>query len=213
MPLCTTPNLLDHGRQDSTVTACKRISKLSLGRPATSLNHGPQVSLHTCSIIVSQSISHHARSWPPTLHYHGLQLYVQTRIIVASKLAQSQPPTASSKPVDYCLPVCMIMTTKLIPRVAWLRPPKSHNHSLQVLLHTWLIMASKFTLSWSPSVPLPTRSITTSKYISNLPRLQLPSPSTHLLDHNLRVNYYVQLITSSECISKYTLLPPANASA
>ena len=76
----------------------------------------------------SQYSSKLARLRPPNSLDHGIQVYLQTCSITASKcfytLAWSQPPSAS---------------------------PNSLDHSLQVYLYTRPITASKFPWSWPPS--------------------------------------------------------------
>jgi len=79
----------------------------------------------------------------------------------SSNLARSSPP-------------------QCITKLAWLRPPSSHNHALQVHLQT--------------------RSITASKWISKLAHLGPPS----LHDHGLQVHLQTRSIMISECIYKFT---------
>jgi len=94
----------------------------------------------------------------------------------SSNLARSRPPSAS---------------------------PILFDHGLQVRLHTCLITASKFALSWPASVYLQTRSITPSKSISRLAPIW--PPSSH--DHGLQVHLQTPSITSS----KFALSWPPSA--
>ena len=106
-----------------------------------------------------------------------------------------------------------LVATKCISKHAWLRPPISHNHDLQVYLQTRSIMASKCVTKLAqlrpPSAALSslhhglpvhirTRSIMASKCINKLPRLQPPSGSLSSLNHGLPVHLESQLIMASK---------------
>jgi len=84
--------------------------------------------LHTSSIPASMCISDFTRSQSPSASVnsldHGLQVYVQTRLITAGKFAPALPPSAS---------------------------PNSLGHGLQVSLQTGSITACKFARAWPPS--------------------------------------------------------------
>jgi len=87
-------------------------------------------------------------------------------------------------------------------------PPISLYHCLlQVHLQTRSIMASEgiseFTQSRSP-IASPSRSITTSKCISNLARSMPASVSLSSLDLDLQVHLQTRSITASLCISEFT---------
>jgi hypothetical protein len=99
---------------------------------------------------------------------HGVQVHLQTRSIMASKLARSRPPTALCKLVQ-----------------SW--PPSSHKHSLQVHLQTRSITASKFIselLDLGLQVHLQTCSIAASKFTRPTP----PSASPNSPDYGLQVH-------------------------
>jgi len=127
---------------------------------------------------------------PPSTHQisldHGLQVYLHTRSITASKciskLARSRPPSAS---------------------------PNSLDHGPQVYLQTRSITACKFARSWPPSAYLHTRSITASKCISKLARLPPPSASPKSLDHGLGVYLWVHLIVIFRRTLNSCQAPPA----
>jgi len=72
-------------------------------------------------------ISKLARLRPPSLHNHGLQVHLQTRLIMASKcISQSArlwPPSASPNLHHYGLQVRAVMASKCISKLARLRPP------------------------------------------------------------------------------------------
>jgi len=82
--------------------------------------------------------------------------------------------------------------SKYSSKVAWLRPPSSHNHGLQVHLQT--------------------RSIMASKCISKLARSRPPSASPNSLAYGLQVHLETRLITPSQCLCKYGRLLPTSAS-
>jgi len=102
---------------------------------------------------------------PPKLRLHidRLLVLLQPRLIMAckciSKLARSQPPSASLSSLEYSLQVnhqpCSIMASKCFSEVTRSRPPRASPHSfdssLQVYLQTRSITASecisKFTRS------------------------------------------------------------------
>jgi len=96
---------------------------------------------------------------------HGLQVYLQTRLITASKcisqLVRSPPPSVSPNSLDYGLQVCTITASKCICKLARLCPPSASPNSLN---HGLLVY-------------LQTRSITDSKCISQLVRSRPPSTS------------------------------------
>jgi len=75
--------------------------------------------------------------------------------------------------------------------LAWLRPPRSHDHGLQVHLHT--------------------RLITISECISKFTRSRPPSVSPDSLDHGLQAHLQTRSITASKCISKLTWLWSSNS--
>jgi len=133
------------------------------------------VHVRTRSITASKCISTLARLRPASLHDHGLQVHLQTHLIVAShcifefnsvsaskcisKLARSRPPSESPDPLYYGLQVRTIMASKFISKLARSWPPNaslsSLDLSLQVHIQTRSIRASKciseFTRSTSPS--------------------------------------------------------------
>jgi len=129
--------------------------------------------------VLVQSHSTTASSASPNSLKHSLQLYLQTRLITASKciskLARSRPTGASPNLLD---------------------------HGLQLYLQTHMITASKFSRSWPPSVYLQTRSITASGCISKLTRSRPLRASPTSLDHGLQLYLQIRSITASKCISK-----------
>jgi len=177
------------------------VSKLARSRPPSlspnSLDHGLQAHLQSRSITASKL----ARSRPPSVSPnsldYGLQVHLQTGSITASKLARSWPPSAYPQTRS-------ITAFKCISKLARLQPSSSHDHGLQVDLQPRSITASEFARSWPPSTYLQTRSITASKCISKLARLQ--PPSSH--DHGLQVHLHTRLITASKCISKLARSQP-----
>jgi len=75
----------------------------------------------------------------------------------------------------------LLTASKYLYKLARLQPPSSHPHGLHVHLQSRLIMVTKLTWLWPPSV----------------------SPTS--LDYDLQVHLYTCLITISECISKSTV--------
>jgi len=65
----------------------------------------------------------------------GLQVYLQTRLIMACKFARSWPPSALPNSLDYGLKVPMIVASKCIS-------PNLLDHSLPVYFQICLITAS-----------------------------------------------------------------------
>ena len=110
-------------------------------------------------------------------------MYLQTRSIMASKFAQSWPPSASPNSLDHSLQVPLqthsITAFKCIFKLTRLRPPsaspKSLDHGLQLHLQPRSIPASQ--------VHLQTCSITSSK-----------------------VHLQIRSTTGLECISEFTRL-------
>jgi hypothetical protein len=99
-----------------------------------------------------------------------LPVLVQTRSIMASKLARSWPPSASPNLLDRGLQVHLgtrsITAFKCTSTLARLRPPSSHDHGLQVHLQT--------------------RSITTSEDISEFTRSSFSGAPQIALKHRLQ---------------------------
>jgi len=131
--------------------------------------------LTTSKYLSNLTRSRRARVSPNSLD-HGLQVHLQTHLIMASKF---------------------------ISRPARLRAASLHNHGLQVHLYTCLIPASKciseFTRSQSPSAsPIPldpglqvhlwVHSISVSKCISNLAQSRPPSASLSSLELRLQAH-------------------------
>jgi hypothetical protein len=150
------------------------------------LDPGLQVHLPNCLITASTSAS-------PNVINHHLQVYLQTGLNTAYKFAHSWPTSVSPTSFDYGLHKC-------ISKFAGSRPPSvspnSLDHGLQVYLETSSITTCKFPWSWSPRAYLQTRSVTANKCISKLTSLWPP---------------HLHLITTSQCISKYAVLPPSTA--
>lgn len=97
--------------QSRTIMASNCISNFSQSQPAClSLN------LHHHGVPVRMTMaiknSHLARLWPSSASLfslnHNLQVYLQSRIIMASKLAQSQYPSVSPNPHNYGTQTCSI---------------------------------------------------------------------------------------------------------
>jgi len=130
------------------------------------LSHSLQVHLQTCSNTASKCIPNFAPS-------HSLDVHLEVYIII-------WPPRASPNTLDHGLQVRATMASNCISKLARSQPPSSNDHDLQVHRHTRLLMASKFTQSWAPTL------------------------SPHLLHYSLQVDVYVQEVISSKCISEYT---------
>ena len=126
------PNSLDRGLQvylqSYWITPSKCISKLTRLRPSNSLDHG----LYIPTIMGSKYIS-------SNLLDHGLQVYRQTCWTMASKLAQSPPPSVSPNKLNYRLQVhlqtCSITASECISKFTWLQfsdaPRIALKHRLQ----------------------------------------------------------------------------------
>ena len=106
---------------------------------------------------------------------HGLQVYLQTRSIMASKciskLARSRPPSTSPNSLNHGLQVRLqtrsITASMCISKLTRLRPPSESTDSLDYGLQVRTIMASKC--------------------ISKLARSRPPSASLNSLDPGLQV--------------------------
>jgi len=144
----------------------------------------------------SQDSSKLARWRPPNTLVYGLEVYVLTRLITASKLPRSRPLCVSPNPLDYGPQVCTIMPSLYIV-------PNSLDCGLQVYFQTRSITTSKFAQSWPPrasthsrnhglQVHLQTCSMTPCKCISKRAQSRPPSAST------------THSITASQCISVFT---------
>jgi hypothetical protein len=83
--------------------------------------------------------------------------------------------------------------SKYLSNFAWLRPPSSHDHRLQLHLQH--------------------RLITASKWISKLARSRPPSSCPNSLHHGFQVHLQTSLIAISECISKFTRSRPPSVCA
>jgi len=143
---------------------------------------------------------------------HGLQVYLETHSITASKciskvhsisaskcmsqLVRSLPP--SPCPNSLChghrlhLQTRSITASECISKLSPLRPPSSHDRDLQV--------------------HLPTRWITAPKCISKLGRLRSRSVSLSSLDQGLQVYLQIRSVTTSKCISKVARWRPWSVS-
>jgi len=129
-----------------------------------------------------------ARLQPPSLHSHVLQAHLQTHMITASKLTRSRPPRASATLLDYGLYVWMVISSKCISKLTWLR---SWSASLSLLDHSRHMYPQ-------------TRSITTSRCISKLTRSRIRSWSLSSLDPHFQVHF--ELLTTTVCSqSRYTV--------
>jgi len=154
-PPSVSPDLLDYGLQvhlqTHSITASKCISRLARLRHSSLHDHSIHVHLKTHSFMAWKF----APLWPPSASPisldHGHQVYPQTYLITAckciSKHSRSRPPSVSPDSLDYCIQVCTIIASMCISKLTrwWLA--SSHDHGLQVHLHTRLITASKF--AWS----------------------------------------------------------------
>jgi hypothetical protein len=84
-------------------------------------------------------------TYPKSLDY-SLSVYLQTPSITISKLARSQPPSVSPKSLNRCLQVYLrthsTTACMYVSKQARLRYSSSHDHVLQLHLHTCLITTS-----------------------------------------------------------------------
>jgi len=90
-----------------------------------------QVHFQSQSMMAPKCISELARSQPPILHHHHLQVPLQIHSIMPSTFAQ------------LWLPIW-------IPQHVWSWPPGCHDGSLQVYLKPRPITTSKLLWSWPP---------------------------------------------------------------
>jgi hypothetical protein len=114
-------------------TALKYVPKLARFQPTSSHDRCLQANFQSRRFLHPSSLD------------QGLQVHLQTRTIMASKLACWRPPSASPNSLDYGLQVHMIMASK------W-ESPNSHNEGLEWHLQTPTIRVSKFAWPWHPSV-------------------------------------------------------------
>jgi len=141
---------------------------------------------------------------PPSSLDHGLQVYLQTRLITASNLARSRPPSASPNSLDYACkfarpwPPSAYLQTRSVT-ASTIESPNSLSRSRS---------ASLSSLDHGLQVHLQTRSITASMCISKLSRWPPVIVSPHSLDYDLEVHLQIHSITASKCISKVALSRP-----
>jgi len=136
----------------------------------------PPSQITASRLTASKYSSNLARSWTrsasPNPIDHGLQLYLLTRSITASKFAQSWPPSAYFQSRS-------ITASKSMSQLARSRPPgESPNlldHGLPVHLQTQSITASDYI----------SKQITASKCFSKLARLSPLNVSLSSLDHGV----------------------------
>jgi len=150
--------------------------------PLSTHHHG--LPLHISKLGRSQPSS----PFPNSLH-HGLQVYLQTRSILACKFAQLWPPkcictVATWQPPSAYLQTHSIMASKCISRLARLRSVCLHDHGLQLNLHVC--------------------SITTSEWICKFTRSRPPTASPNPIDYCFQVHFQTSSITASECTSEFT---------
>jgi len=115
-----------------------------------------------CPSIISKSSPKLTWFQPLSLHDHGLQVHHPSRMIMDSKLIQSQAPNESPNSLDYRLQVHTIMASKCISILAqsWSQSvsPSSLHHGVhmyvQLLLITTSRCLSKLPQSWSWSISL-----------------------------------------------------------
>ena len=126
-----------------------------------------------CPSTASKYWSNLARSWPPSASPNsldpGLQVYLQTHSITASKC---------------------------ITTLARLRPPSPQDHGLQVHLQTRSITASKCISPNSLHHGLQVRTSRASKCISKLARSRSRSASLSSIDQGLQVYLQIRSITA-----------------
>ena len=125
----------------------------------------------------SQYSSKLARLWPPCSLNSGLQLYLRTRLITASKLARSRLLSVFPNSLDYGLQSRSITPSKCISKLVPFQRPQVHLQS-----------------------PL----ITISECISMFTRSRPPSVSPSTLGYRLQVHLHSRSITASEYISEFT---------
>jgi len=116
---------------------------------------------------------------------HVFRMHLETRSITSSecisKLAQLQPPSASTNLLDYDL-------GEHISKLARSRPPS----------------VSPNPLNYGLQVHLQTRSITILECLSKFTQPLPPSVSPNMFDYHLQVHLQTCSITASECISEFT---------
>jgi len=171
-------------------------------KDTVTLSHCHGCKLTNCWIGLSTLCAIHQpppRTHPISLH-HSLQLYLHIHWIMASKCAHSWSPNVHHHCLQVHLQTCSITASKSITKCASLQPTYSHDHGLLGHLHTCSILASQFRRLWPPTAYLLTGSITASKWISKLPRLQPPC----LHNHGLPVYLQSCPITALKCISEFT---------
>jgi len=195
-PPSTCPISLDHGLQvhlqtvlDHSLQVCLQtgsipvsncISKLGRLRPQSSHDHGLEVHITKLTrsqpVIVSPNLLEYClqvrtimatKCISPNSLNDGLQLYLQTGSITASKFARSWPPSAY-------LQSHSITASSCISKLAQLWPRSSHNHGLQVHISKLALSrppgASPNTLDYCLQVPPQSCCITASECISQFTR-------------------------------------------
>lgn len=122
--------------------------------------------------------------------------------------------------VEFQLQSCPPSTSsKCIYKLAWLLPPSSHYHSMQVYLHSGPIMAFKFQGSWAPrAAPLLEnhchQAYVSTHYLTVL-KIEQPRPISSFLNslnYSLVLSYHTMLITPSMYFSELTQSQSRSAS-
>jgi len=176
------------------------------------------VHLETCSITAYNYISKLAPLWPtsasPNSLNHGMQVYLQTCSIMAYKLVQSWPPSASPNFRSITASKCISKLARSWPTSVF---PHLFNYSLQggtimackciskhSLDYSLQVHISKVTPSWPASVSpnsfhygLPVCTMMASKFSSKLAQSWPWSVSLSSLDH--RFQPYLASLSSTIC--------------
>jgi len=130
---------------------------------------------------------------------HRLQVYLQIRLIMASKciskFARSRPPSASPNSLDLALQLhlqtCSITAFKGISKLAWLWSPKSLDHALPLHVQTRSSTASKVHLHTRLlTAPVCIPEFTRSSF-SGGPRISLKHPLLAVQIYRVLMGSYI----------------------
>ena len=132
-----------------------------------------------------------ARLRTPCSLDRDLQLFHQTRSIMASKVARSLPLSVSANRFDYGLQSPSIAASKYISKLVQLRSPQVH---LQTRSKTPSTCTSPNALNHDLAVHHYVHSITASKCITKFARFAPPGASPKSLEHRLGVYLRVHSI-------------------
>jgi hypothetical protein len=165
-------------------TSSKYLSYLAWFRPMSMSPNLLDYSQQVCT-TVDGIVSSNVAVWqPPSPHYHGIMLYFECCLIMASIFALLRLQSA-------ILHTCLIWTLNFAPSLPATALPNLVDHNLRVHLKVHFTIALKC--------------------ISKYAWLQPPSVSPMSLDHSLTVYLLVHLIVIFRCLLNCFQPPPTSS--